>query len=308
MTVVYKSDPVRGREWAAILAEHAPDLPFHMWPETGDPAAVRYLVAWQPPADIGTLFPNLEVMFSVAAGVDQLDLSAVPAHLPVVRMVDPNLIASMAEYVVMGVLMLHRDLLDYLQFQRDGRWQEIRVTTAARRRVGIMGLGSLGTAAIERLRPFGFPLAGWSRSPKAIAGVECFAGEEGFHAFLARTDILVCLVPLTPETRGILNAETFARLPAGAGLVQVGRGGHLVDADLVAALDSDHLRGAIVDVVSTEPAPPGHPFWNHPKIVLTPHVASMTQPQTAAHVFLDNVRRHQRGEPLLGTVDRGRGY
>ncbi len=308
MTIVYKSDPVRGREWATILAEHAPELDFRMWPETGDPASVRYLVAWQPPPDIGTLFPNLEVMFSVAAGVDQLDLSAVPAHLPVVRMVDPNLIASMAEYVVMSVLMLHRDLLDYLQFQREGRWQEKRVVPAPRRRVGIMGMGSLGTAAIERLRPFGFPLAGWSRSPKAVAGVECYAGADGLGEFLARTDILVCLIPLTPETRGILDAELFARLPAGAAVVNVGRGGHLVDADLVAALDSGHLRGAVVDVVSTEPAPAGHPFWTHPKIVLTPHVASMTQPQTAAFVFLENVRRHQRGDPLLGTVDRGRGY
>ncbi|BBK33983.1 glyoxylate/hydroxypyruvate reductase A [Stella humosa] len=308
ISVVYKSDPVRGREWAALLAQHAPDVDFRMWPDVGDTADVRYLVAWQPPADLATTFPKLEVLFSVAAGVDQLDLTSVPAHLPVVRMVDPNLIASMAEYVVMSVLMLHRDLLAYLEFQRAGKWNEMRVVPAARRRVGIMGLGSLGQAALERLKPFGFPLSGWSRTAKTIEGVECHAGAEGLATFLATTDILVCLVPLTPETRGILDARTFAALPAGAGIVNVGRGGHLADADLVAALDSGHLSGAVVDVVSTEPAPAGHPFWSHPKIVMTPHVASMTQPQTAAFVFLENLRRHQRGEALLGTVDRARGY
>ena len=309
MTIVFKSDPVRGREWAALLAEHAPDLEFRMWPDIGDPAAVRYLVAWRLPSeDLGTLFPNLEVLFSVAAGVDQLDLSTVPAHLPVARMVDPNLIASMAEYVVMSVLALHRDLVAYLGFQRARRWSEMRVVPAPQRRVGIMGLGSLGQASIERLRPFGFPLSGWSRSPKRIDGVECHAGPEGLEAFLAGVDILVCLIPLTPETRGILDRKAFAAMPAGAGIVNVGRGGHLVDADLVAALDSGHLGGAVIDVVSTEPPPDDHPFWDHPKIILTPHIASMTQPQTAALVFLDNVRRHQRGEPLLGAVDRGRGY
>ncbi|BBK44906.1 glyoxylate/hydroxypyruvate reductase A [Allostella vacuolata] len=309
MTIVFKSDPVRGREWAALLAEHAPELEFRMWPDIGDPAAVRYLVAWRLPSeDLGTLFPNLEVLFSVAAGVDQLDLSTVPAHLPVARMVDPNLIASMAEYVVMSVLALHRDLIAYIGSQRARRWSEMRVVPAPRRRVGIMGLGSLGLAAIERLRPFGFPLSGWSRSPKRIDGVECHAGPEGLETFLASVDILVCLIPLTPETRGILDRKAFAAMPAGAGIVNVGRGGHLVDADLVAALDSGHLGGAVIDVVSTEPPPADHPFWDHPKIILTPHVASMTQPQTAALVFLDNVRRHQRGEPLVGTVDRDRGY
>lgn len=308
MTIVYKSDPVRGREWVAILAEHAPDVDFRLWPDIGDPALVRYLIAWQPPADLGTLFPNLEVLFSVGAGVDQLDLSMVPAHLPVVRMVEPNLVASMAEYVVMSVLALHRDLVAYIDFQRAGRWEEIRVVPAARRRVGIMGMGSLGMASIERLRPFGFPLSGWSRTAKHVDGVECHAGADALPAFLAATDILVCLLPLTPETRGILGASTFAALPAGAAIVNVGRGGHLVDDDLVAALDSGHLRGAVVDVVSTEPPAAGHPFWRHPKVIMTPHVASMTQPQSAVFVFLENLRRHRSGEALVGRIDRQRGY
>ncbi|MGE0718373.1 MAG: 2-hydroxyacid dehydrogenase [Alphaproteobacteria bacterium] len=308
MTILYKSDPKRGREWAQLLSERAPELEFRMWPEVGDPADVRYLIAWLPPPDLATQFPNLEVLFSVAAGVDQLDLRAVPAHLPVVRMVEPNLVASMAEYVTMAVLMLHRNLVDYIGHQRERLWREIRVRPASSRRVGIMGLGQLGTASLERLLPFGFPLAGWSRSPRSIPGVECFHGADGMAAFLARTDILVCLVPLTPETRGILNAATFAALPQGAALVNVGRGGHLVDADLVAALDSGQLSSAVVDVVSKEPPPADHPFWHHPRIVMTPHVASMTQPATAVDVFLGNLRRWQKGEPMTNVVDRARGY
>ncbi|MCC7275834.1 MAG: glyoxylate/hydroxypyruvate reductase A [Alphaproteobacteria bacterium] len=308
MAIVFKSDPIRGREWARILAERAPDLEFRMWPDYGDPATVRYLVAWIPPRDVGALFPNLEILFSSGAGVDQLDLGSLPAHVPVVRMVEPNLVASMAEYVAMATLALHRNLVDYIGFQRAATWKEIRVVPAPQRRVGIMGLGVLGIASLERLRPFGFPLAGWSRSPKVIEGVTCHAGAAAMDAFLAATDILVCLLPLTSETRGILDASTFAALPRGAGLVNVGRGGHLVDADLIAALDSGQLSGAVIDVVSKEPPPADHPFWSHPRIILTPHVASMTQPATACEVFLANLRRYQQGLPLADVVDRSRGY
>ncbi len=223
-------------------------------------------------------------------------------------MLEPNIAESMVEYVSLAVLALHRDLPRFLDQQRREVWKEIQITAAARRRVGVMGLGQLGQAVLERLKAFGFPLAGWNRSPRQIDGVACFDGAHQLDAFLARTDILVCLLPLTDETRGILNSRLFSALPAGAMLVNVGRGGHLVQDDLLAALDSSQLSAAMLDVADPEPLPAGHPFWQHQKIIMTPHIASMTNPETAVRFVLDTIARHRRGEPLPGLVDRSRGY
>lgn len=308
MTVVYKSDPVRGEVWREIFAREAPDLPFRIWPDIGDPQSVRYLVAWMPPPDLGALLPKLDVLFSAGAGVDQLDLASIPAHLPVVRMIEPGIVGGMVEYVAMAVLMLHRDIPAYVDQQRRAQWQPIRVWPAARRRVGVMGLGMLGRAAIAALAPFGFEIAGWSRSRHVIDGVTCHAGDAELDAFLARSEILVALMALTPETRGILDAKLFARLPRGASIVNVGRGGHLVEPDLLAALDGGQLSAAILDVMRTEPLPTDSPLWSHPRIMLTPHVASMTQPETAARAVIANIRRHRAGQPMDGLVDRARGY
>ena len=308
MAFVYKADPVRGAEWARIFAERRPDLPFHVWPETGDPAAVRYLAAWLPPNDMPTRFPNLEVLFSVGAGVDQFDMAALPTQLPLVRMVEPGIIGGMVEYVSMAVLALHRDMPAYRAQQARQDWRAIRVVPALRRRVGILGLGELSRAVLAALAPFGFPLSAWSRSRHEVPGVACHAGAEELPRFLAGCDILVCLLPLTAQTRGILDAALFAQLPAGAALVNAGRGGHLVQQDLLAALDSGRLSAAVLDVADPEPLPPGHPFWTHPRIWLTPHVASQTQPETAVEAVLANLDRHARGEPMVGLVDRVRGY
>jgi glyoxylate/hydroxypyruvate reductase len=308
MTVLYKANMVRGAEWARFFAERAPHLPFRLWPDIDDPADVRYLVAWVPPDDIASTFPNLELVFSVGAGVDQFDATKLPAHIPLVRMLEPGIAETMVEYVTMAVLALHRDLLHFIAQQKEQVWREIRITPAARRRVGVMGLGQLGQAVLERFKAFGFPLAGWNRSPRDIEGVTCYAGVKALPDFLARTDILVCLLPLTDETRGILNADLFARLPRGAGLVNVGRGPHLIEADVLAALDSGALSGAVLDVTEPEPLPAGHPFWSHPRILLTPHNASMTSPDTAVDFVLDVIGRHRRGEDLPGRVDRARGY
>ena len=308
MTVLYKANMVRGAEWARSFAERAPHLPFRLWPDIGDPAEVRYLVAWVPPDDIAATFPNLELVFSVGAGVDQFDATKLPPHIPLVRMLEPGIAETMVEYVTMAVLALHRDLLDFISQQKQQVWREIRITPAKRRRVGVMGLGQLGQAVLERLEAFGFPRLGWNRSPREIKGVTCYAGIDTLPDFLAQTDILVCLLPLTDETRGILNADLFARLPRGASLVNVGRGPHLVEADVLAALDSGVLSGAVLDVTDPEPLPAGHPFWSHPRILLTPHNASMTTPDTAVDYVLDVIARHRRGEDLPGLVDRSRGY
>ncbi|MBR0784500.1 2-hydroxyacid dehydrogenase [Bradyrhizobium iriomotense] len=308
MTVLYKANTVRGAEWARFFAERAPDMPFRLWPDIGDPAEVRYLVTWVPPDNIATTFPNIELVFSVGAGVDQFDPTKLPPHIPLLRMLEPGIAETMVEYVTMSVLALHRDLLHFINQQKEQVWREIRITPARRRRVGVMGLGQLGQAVLERLKAFGFPLLGWNRSPREIDGVTCYAGAEALPDFLVQTDILVCLLPLTDETRGILNADLFAGLPRGAGLVNVGRGPHLVEADFLAALDSGALSGAVLDVAEPEPLPVGHPFWSHPRILLTPHNASMTTPDTAVDYVLDVIARHRRGEELPGRVDRSRGY
>jgi glyoxylate/hydroxypyruvate reductase A len=307
-SLVYKADADRGREWGEIFRRDAPDIAFRLWPDIGSPDAVDYLVVWQPPPDLVETFPRLKVLFSVAAGVDHLNLPGLPAHVPLVRMIEPGITSGMVDYVSLATLALHRNLLDYLGQQRQKVWREIRVRPAGERRVGVMGLGVLGTAVLDRLGALEFRRAGWSRTPRQIAGVDTDHGDEGFGRFLAALDILICLLPLTPQTRGILDARTFNLLPRGAALVNVGRGGHLVESDLLAALDSGQLYAAVIDVLAQEPAPPDHPFWTHPRILLTPHVASMTQPATAARLVIENIRRFERGEPLLNVVDRARGY
>ena len=308
MSILYRSDAPRAAAWARFFAERAPDLEFRVWPDAGDLREVEYLIAWQVPADFIAQMPNLEVLFSSGAGIDHVDLSAVPPHVPLVRMVEPGIINGMVEYVSLAVLALHRDFFDYVEHKAARTWSALEVPPASGRCVGVMGLGSLGCAVLERLAAYGFRLRGWNRSPRVIENVQTFAGSEQLKPFLAECDVLICLLPLTSATQGILNRELFAALPKGAALINVGRGPHLADQDLLAALDSGHLSRAILDVTEPEPLPRDHPFWTHPRVFVTPHVASMTQPETAAPILLENVRRHRRGEPLVGVVDRARGY
>lgn len=307
-TFLYKSDPVRGERWARVFAQRAPQLDFRIWPDVGDPAEVQYLAAWEPPADIGARFPSLRLLFSTGAGVDQFDHRQLPSALPIVRMIEPGITAGMVEYVTHAVLDLHRDMAAYRRQQAQGLWQPLPVRAAGERRVGVLGLGELGRAVLARLASFGFDTAGWSRSPRTLEGSLCLHGAEGLAALLSRSEILVCLLPLTPETRGFLNAALFAQLPRGAQLVHVGRGPQLVQQDLLDALDAGQLSEAVLDVCDPEPLPAGHALWAHPRVRITPHIASMTQPETAAHAVLDNLERLAAGQPLLGQVDRAKGY
>ncbi len=308
MALLYKADPVRGKQWQALFAEHAPDIEWRAWPDIGDPSEIEYLAAWQAPDDLEVLLPNLKVLFALSAGVDQLDLSRIPASLPVVRLLDPGITRGMCEYASFAVLSLHRDMLKYRQQQMARCWQAHLLQPASKRRVGVMGLGTQAQQILATLQPLGFALKGWARSAHRIEGVDCFAGDKQLPAFLSQCDILLCVLPLTEQTQGILDRELFRQLPHGAALINMGRGGHLVEGDLLEALDSGQLSGAVLDVLQQEPAPVDHPFWGHPQILLTPHIAAMTQPESAFGVLLENIRRHQRGEPMVGKIDRTQGY
>ncbi|KVS41159.1 2-hydroxyacid dehydrogenase [Burkholderia ubonensis] len=307
VTFLYKADPIRGQVWAEVFGREAPHVRFRMWPDIGNPSEVEYLAAWEPPEDLDA-FPNLRVLFSTGAGIDQFDLNRMPDHVPLVRMIEPGIVEGMVEYVTLSVLALHRDMPAYRRQQAQGNWMPLQVRSAESCRVGVLGLGSLGQAVLARLASFGFDCAGWARSAHRLEGVQTYCGWSVLDAFLARTDILVCLLPLTEETRGILDGSLFSKLPRGAKLVHVGRGQHLDAAALMTALDDGMLGDAILDVTEPEPLPPENPLWRHPHVWITPHVASMTRPDTAARVVLENLQRMKAGVPMVGLVDRAKGY
>lgn len=308
MTLLINIDAARGMRLRKLLADLAPGQRVVLRDEGCDPATVRHVLTWLMPEDLDR-FPHLATVFSVGAGVDQFLGARLPEGVRLVRLISPGLTAMMQEYVAMAVLALHRHLPGYIDQQARQVWERVDIPPPARlRRVGVMGLGELGRAALEALRPFGFQLSGWARSPRELAGVDTFHGEDGLPPFLSNLDFLVCLLPLTSQTEGILNADLFARLPKGAHLVQTGRGRQLVQDDLLAALDSGRIAAAVLDVTDPEPLPQGHPFWSDPRIILTPHIACITQVEALAGPLADNLQRFARGQPMLGEVAPDRGY
>jgi len=309
MALLFRSTVDSAARWRAQLTRLTQELEVRVWPEIGNPAEIDYALVWRPEPGFLASLPNLKLILSLGAGVDHLlGDPQLPQHLPIVRLVDPHMTAAMSEYVVLQVLRLHRRDLEYRTQQQAVVWRELDQQNAVERRVGILGLGELGRDAAKKLRALGFDVAGWSRGERTVPGVASYAGANGLPQLLCRSEILVCLLPLTAETEGILNARNLGLLPKGAALVNAARGAHLVEEDLLAALASGQISAAVLDVFREEPLPAGHPFWRHPRVILTPHVAAFTNPATAAPIILDNIRRFEEGRPLLNRIDPARGY
>lgn len=301
-------------DWRARFKALLPDIPIVTLGEPFDRRAVHYVASWKHPEGSLAGLPNLAAVFSLGAGVDHLFADSRLPDVPIARVVDPDLTTRMSEYIVLHCLICLRQQRRYDAQQPLKSWDDDRNQPAARSvRVGIMGLGELGQDAARKLKVMGFDVAGWSRSPKTIEGLATFAGAEGMTAFLARTDILVSLLPLTPETRGTINATLLAGLAqdgrlGGPFLINAGRGGLQVEADILAALDAGTLRAATLDVFETEPLPAESRLWTHPAVTVTPHNAAMSEPEAIATLISAQIRRLEAGEPLEHVVDPARGY
>jgi glyoxylate/hydroxypyruvate reductase A len=295
--------------FADELKRLEPDLDLRVWPQFGNADDIEFVLTWHHPVGEFAKFKNLKCIASLGAGIDHIlrdpDL---PDGVPMTRVVQSSMPQYMSEYVVLSVLHYCRQFDIYKNDQAAKHWQPRMPLLARDIRIGIMGLGQLGADAARKLVQLDFKVAGWSRTPKTIDDVVSFAGDDALDDFLSRTYILICLLPLTPNTRGILNRSAFEKLPAGAYVINVARGAHLIEADLLAALDSGHLSGACLDVFQTEPLPEDHPFWSHPNIMITPHISSITDPMAVMPQILENYQCMKTGRPLRHMVDKERGY
>lgn len=303
MVLLFCGPALDAGPWRSVFLELMPELEVRVWPDMGELGEIDVLFTFRPPQGLLSKLPNLKLLQVIGAGVDQLAGEVIPSGVPVARTIDAGLTEGMVEYVLGQVLHFHRQFDAYDRFQREATWQRLPRVEARDRRVGIMGLGPIGTAVAAKVASFNFDVVGWSRSARALPSVRTFAGYQEFAAFLAGTQILVNLLPLTKSTRGVLSRSLFDRLSRGAFVINTGRGGHCVTADLLAALESGQLGGAALDVLETEPLPADSPLWRHPKIRITPHIASTASPRTAASAIIENIRRVSAGEVPLNVID-----
>jgi len=295
--------------WRDTFRQQIPELPIRFWPEdAGDAKEIEYLAFMHPDFNQFPAFPNLKAMFSRAAGVDDIVKHPKLPKVPLGKVEPPGGDPMMTEYVVMHVLRLHRDMPGYQAAQARREWVRVPIARPEQRRIGFLGFGMMAKAPALALKSLGFPVSAWVRSPRASAEVPIFHGSDQLAAFLAQTDIAVCLLPLTRETEGIFCARTFAMMPRGAMLVNVGRGKHVVDKDLIAALDSGQLSYAALDALWPEPLPPESPLWAHPKVTVMPHIARRPTAAQLVTEVVANIRSLQAGKGLLQEVDVNLGY
>ena len=306
MNITVCFDKLDPAPWVQALQAALPQAQVSAW--TPGAAQAELAIVWAPPQQFIDEQPGLQALFNIGAGVDALLQLRLPAGLKVVRLDDAGMSVQMAEYVCHAVIRHFREFDAYDADTQTGKWSYRKPRSRADFAVGVMGLGVLGERVAKSLQVFDFPVNGYSRSPKQIAGVRCFAGQAQLSDFLRASRIVVNLMPLTPETENILNRTTLSQLQPGAYLINVARGRHLVEEDLIALIDEGHLAGATLDVFRTEPLPAGHPFWQHPKITVTPHTSARTLREESIAQIVGKILALQRGEPIRGVVDPQRGY
>lgn len=306
MKITFCCTGTKPEPWLAGLRAALPTAEVDVW-QAGAPAA-DHAVVWAPPQQFFDEQTQLKGVFNIGAGVDALLKLRVPPQATVVRLDDAGMSVQMAEYVCHAVIRYFREFDGYQADVKEGRWSYRKPGERAQFPVGVMGLGVLGERVAKALTQFEFPVMGWSRSVKVIKGVRCFAGAAQFGDFLGASKVLVNLLPLTPETRDIMRLETLSKLQAGGYVINVARGAHLVDADLISLLDSGHLAGAMLDVFRSEPLPPEHAFWRHPKITVTPHTSARTLRDQSIAQIAGKIRALEAGQAIVGVVDLARGY
>lgn len=296
-------------EWKQLMLKQDPSLDIRIWPEIGNANEIDFAMVWRHPFDSLNQLKHLKCIASLGAGVDHLmEDPQLNKQVPIVRLQDPYMANEIVQYVVATVLHYVKRLDVWEAAQKEKIWYRKPPFNFSDKTIGILGLGYLGHKASDALQYLKLNVIGWSQSPKHIQGVKSFHGEEQFNEFLSQTQVLVCMLPLTPNTKCILNKDTFSKLQDGAYIINLGRGGHLVEHDLLTALDNNKLSGACLDVFDIEPLPVEHPFWSHPKIHVTPHIASVTNPSTAVSQVFENYQRVMAGEKLLHLVDSVKGY
>lgn len=294
--------------WRDALQAELPDAAFYVYPDVPDTVAVTTAIVWRPPQGFFAPLTNLRLIVNLGAGVDSLVGRSDLPDVPVVRLSDPGMIALMTSYVLFAVIRYARDIDKFEEAQRNAEWRYIHPRPLSDVKVGVLGLGELGAAAARALADLGFDMRGWSRSPKKLPGIACVYGIETLDAFLSACEIVVIMLPLTPETRGLISEARLRRMPQGAKLINVARGA-IVDEDaLITCLRDGHLSGATLDVFANEPLPAESPFWRMPNVLITPHLASITVPEAAARDVAESIRRVRRGEAPLHQIDPRRGY
>jgi glyoxylate/hydroxypyruvate reductase len=309
MRILFYAQDGNAERWLDSLHHALPWAKVRLW-QSGDNEPADYAVVWKPPAEMLKGRNALKAVFNLGAGVDAiLQLAdALPDGVPIVRLDDAGMGVQMAEYVTYAVLRYFRRLDEFDTQAKRGEWKFMKPRRKADFTVGLLGLGVLGMRVAQSLAHFEFPLCGWSLTPKDLPGIACYAGESGLDPFLRASNVVVCMLPLTPETTGILNRKNMEKLPQGSYVINVARGAHVVEADLLELVQLGHIEGATLDVFAHEPLPPTHPFWNEPEITITPHIAALTVRDSSVKQIAEKIRALEQGTLIRGIVDRLKGY